>query len=210
MTATPESDREYGMRAAKSETTKAAAKERMEEAAARMQPGVNRALSLRDLDDLFRSGRVPDPLPDGFLPGRLLATSMWSPLDAILARIAMAWMPWQGKVFDRAASMGVNRFDASARVPLRVVFPGYTPERDLCDELQAFPFINRVAPGELDPEVHVYKIDYDFEPNPGFIIRRILDELVEIDDGTYLGKILFRTSSRWHPIGVFSLERPPA
>jgi hypothetical protein len=97
------------MRAAKSETTKGAARERMEEAAARMQPGVNRALSLRDLDDLFRSGRVPDPLPDGFLPGRLLAMSIWSPLDAVLARIAMAWMPWQGKVFDQAASIGVNR-----------------------------------------------------------------------------------------------------
>jgi hypothetical protein len=198
------------MRAAKTDTTTTAARERMEEAAARMQPGVNRALSLRDLDDLFRSGLVPDPLPDGFLPGRLLATSIWSPLDAVVARIAMAWMPWQGKVFDRAASMGVNRFDASARVPLRVVFPGYTPERDLGDELEAFPFIYRVAPGELDPDVQVCKIDYDFEPNPGLIIRRILDELVEIDDGTYLGKILFRTSSRWHPIGFFSLERAPA
>jgi hypothetical protein len=119
-------------------------------------------------------------------------------------------MPWQGKVFDRESSVGVNRFDASARVPLRVVFPGYRPERDLGRELEAFPFMNRVAPGELDPEVQVLKIDYDFEANPGFIIRRILDELVEIDDGTYLGKILFRTASRWHPIGFFSLERPPA
>lgn len=198
------------MRAAKSDVNTTDASERMEEAAARMQPGVNRALSLRDLDDLFRSGRVPDPLPDGFQPGRLLATSIWSPLDALLARIAMAWMPWQGKVFDREASMGVNRFDASARVPLRVVFPRYRPERDLGDELEAFPFRNRVAPGEVDPEVQVYKIDYDFEANPGFIIRRILDELVEINDGMYLGKILYRTSSRWHPIGFFSLERPPA
>jgi hypothetical protein len=198
------------MRAAKSDVSTTDPRERMEEAAARMQPGVNRALSLRDLDDLFRSGRAPDPLPDGFQPGRLLATSIWGPLDVVLARIALAWMPWQGKVFDRAASMGVNRFDASARLPLKAVFPGYQPERDLGGELEAFPFINRVAPGELDPEVQVLKIDYDFEANPGFIIRRILDELVEIDDGTYLGKILFRTSSRWHPIGFFSLERPPA
>jgi hypothetical protein len=35
-----------------------------------------------------------------------------------------------------------------------------------------------------------------------------LDELVQVDDGLYLGKILYRTSSRYHPIGFFSLERP--
>ncbi|HJP67097.1 MAG TPA: hypothetical protein VKA30_12425 [Actinomycetota bacterium] len=183
------------------------ARARLEDLAGRMDPGTNRSSTLKDLDELFRSGSAADPLPDGFQPGRLIGTSIWSPLDALVARIASVWMPWQGKTFDREASGGVNRFDGSARVPLKVLFPTYRAERDLGDLIEAFPFRNRVAPGELDPDVQVYKIDYDFEANPRFIIRHILDELVQIDDGLYLGKILYRTSARFHPIGFFSLER---
>ncbi|HEX9236513.1 MAG TPA: hypothetical protein VF972_09570 [Actinomycetota bacterium] len=181
---------------------------RLDELAVRAQPRDNRAVTLGELDRLFRTGRAPDPLPEGFHPGRLLTTSIWGPFDSFVSRVAQAWMPWKGKSFDMSTSMGVNRFDSSGRVPLRVVFPGYRPERDLGDLLEAFPFHNRVAPGEIDQDVQVYKIDYDFEANPTFIIRRILDELVQIDEGLYLGKILFRTRSGFHPIGFFSLERP--
>ncbi|HEX9236716.1 MAG TPA: hypothetical protein VF972_10610, partial [Actinomycetota bacterium] len=67
----------------------------------------------------------------------------------------------------------------------------------------------RVAPGAVDPDVEVLKIDYDFEANPGFLIRRILDEVVQVDAGTYLGKILFRIGPRLRPIGFFSLHRQP-
>jgi hypothetical protein len=63
-----------------------------------------------------------------------------------------------------------------------------------------------VAPGELDPGVDVLKIDYDFDANPDFVIRRILDELVEVDAGLYLGKILYRWKGTFRPIGFFSLE----
>mgnify|MGYP006174464395 FL=1 len=57
----------------------------------------------------------------------------------------------------------------------------------------------------IDPGLQVLKIDYDSDANPTFMIRRILDELVQLDDGLYLGKILFRTKRAWHPIGFFSL-----
>lgn len=192
---------------ASTSTGASAARARLEDLAGRMDPGANRSSALRQLDALFRSGTAPDPLPEGFLPGRLIGTSILSPLDALVARIAAAWMPWQGKTFDREAQAGVNRFDASARTPLRVLFPGYRPERDLGNLIEAFPMRNRVAPGEVDPDVQVFKIDYDFDANPRFIIRHIMDELVQIDDGLYLGKILYRTATRFHPIGFFSLER---
>jgi hypothetical protein len=63
-----------------------------------------------------------------------------------------------------------------------------------------------VGPGALDPDLEVLKIDYDFEANPGLLIRRILDELVQVGRGVYLGKVLFRLGGRFHPIGFFSLE----
>ena len=60
----------------------------MEELADRLRPGANRAEVLRKLDQLFRTGTVPDPAPDGFLPGRLLGTSIWAPFDSFVARVA--------------------------------------------------------------------------------------------------------------------------
>jgi hypothetical protein len=51
------------------------------------------------------------------------------------------------------------------------------------------------------------KIDYDFDANPSFIIRSILDEVVQIDEGLYLVKILFRRGRSHRRIGFFSLER---
>ena len=173
---------------------------------ARLDPRNNRHWAIDRLDDLYRTGRVPDPLPDGFLQGRLLTMSMSGPSDAAIRRIAGMWMPWLGKKFDLSTSTGVNVLIPSAKTPMKVLFPSYEPEAVFVDRIEAFPFRNRVAPGAADPDLEVYKIDYDFEANPG-LIRRILDELVEVENGVYLGKILLRWRGAFRPIGYFSLER---
>jgi hypothetical protein len=178
----------------------------LDELADRLQPRVNRQMILDRFDELFVSGTAPDPVPEGFLSGRLLATSTWPWLDAASQRLAQLWMPWKGKSFSPASSIGLNRFARSARIPLKSVFPSYIPEFVGPDRVEAFPFRTRVAPGGLDPNVQVLKIDYDFEANPSFVIRRILDELVQVAPGRYLGKVLFRIGDRFHPIGFFSLR----
>ena len=174
----------------------------------RLRPAVNRAEILSRFEELFRSGTRPDPAPQGFLPGRLLATSTVAPLDSVALRLAQAWMPWQGKSFDPLAMTGVNRFTQTAgtRAAFKVVFPGYVPVVSAPDRIEAFPFRNRFGPGEIDPGVEVLKIDYDFEANPSFLIRRILDELVQVAPGRYLGRVLLRLNGRFRPIGFFSLR----
>jgi hypothetical protein len=174
----------------------------------RLHPEVNRAQVLLRFDERFAAGSAPDPLPDGFLPGRLLATTTWAPLDGLFRRIAGLWMPWQGKTLFPDSSTGVNRFLPNVRGPMRAVWPGYTPRYVGPDRVEAFPFRTRVAPGELDPGVDVLKIEYDFEANPALVIRRILDELVQVGPGRYLGKVLFRARGRFYPIGFFSLRTP--
>jgi hypothetical protein len=173
----------------------------------RLDPRFNRDWAIEQLDALYRTGSVPDPLPDGFLRGRLLTMSLSGPSDAMIRRIAGLWMPWLGKKFDLATSEGVNVLLPSAKAPMKVLWPSYEPEAVFVDRIEAFPFRNRVAPGAADPDLDVYKIDYDFDANPGFLIRRILDELVEVDDDVYLGKILLRWRGSFKPIGYFSLER---
>jgi hypothetical protein len=101
---------------------------------------------------------------------------------------------------------GVNRFLPNVRIPMKIVFPKYTVEEATAYKVEAFPFRNRIAPGAADPDLETFKIDYDFDANPDFLIRRILDELVQIAPGRYLGKILFRYKGRFHPIGFFALR----
>ena len=132
--------------------------------------------------------------------------SVARPADAAVRAIASLYMPWLGKSFDPSTQSGVNVLTPSARPPMKVLWPSYEPERTLADRIEAFPFRNRVEEAAVDPGVQVLKIDYDYEANPDFLIRRLLDELVQIDDGLYLGKILFRTKSGRHPIGFFSLH----
>jgi hypothetical protein len=173
----------------------------------RLVPGRNRADVLRCLDAVFVSGVAPAPPPSGFQSGRLLATSTWAPWDAVVMGIAQLWMPWLGKSFSASTGTGLNHFlpTGVTLVLLRILFPRHAPEQVLSNRILAFPFRTRVAPGELDPKVDVLKIDYDFEANPG-LIRHILDELVQIAPGRYLGKVLFRLRGRFHRIGYFSLE----
>jgi hypothetical protein len=172
----------------------------------RLVPGRNRAEVVRRLDALFAAGVAPDPSPSGFQQGRLLGTVTWAPWDAVVARIAQLWMPWLGKTFSPTTGTGLNRFTSTiaTRSWLRALFPRHTPETITPDRLEAFPFRTCIGTGEVDSGVRVLKIDYDFEANP-MPIRHILDEVVQIAPGRYLGKVLFRSSGRYSRIGFFSL-----
>ena len=182
---------------------------RLLELADALHPSLNRARTLAELDRMFRGGTAPDPLPAGFLAGRLLATQTWAPWDGLVQRIARTWMPWQGKSFDPESSTGLNRFAPlpGVRPILRTLFPGYRSVSESPDRIEAFEFRTRGDGAAVDPGLTVAKIDYDFEANPA-LIRRILDELVEVGDGVYVGKILYRVGRRFHPIGFFMLETP--
>lgn len=170
----------------------------------RLDPRSMRADALRELNQMFKASSPPEPPPNGFLPGRLVTMSLAPPVDAFMRRVARLYMPWLGKRFDATSNTGTNVLRSSARSQLKVLWPSYTPiETD--GNLEAFAFRTRLAPGEVDPDVTVLKIDYDSEENPNLIIRRILDELVRVEDGIYLGKILYRSGRSWRPIGFFSL-----
>jgi hypothetical protein len=147
--------------------------------------------SLEQLNRLLRSGRVPTPTPDGFLRGRPLLLSVWEPLDALVRRVGGPHTLWEGKRFDADRAEGVN--------VLRMPGAGSRP-------VERFPFRLHVAAGAVDPTVDVLKIDYDIAANQPWL-RRVLDELVEIDDGCFLGKVLYRWGSSHRPVGFFVLER---
>jgi hypothetical protein len=164
------------------------------------------------LNRIFRLGTPPDPALEGPQDGILVSPTIPSPASAALRWLSDAWMPWLGKRFDPARQQGDNLLTASARVPGRVLWPGYRPQPVEGGALAAFRFTTYVSPGKVDPDRETLKIDYDSEENPGLLIRDILDELVQVAPGAYLGKVLLRRhgGDDWRLIGYFALQPPAA
>ena len=187
----------------------ASARSRLEEAESLLAPRVVRARAIGELNDLFRQGSAPDPPPNGFLAGRAITTAVQPGADAVLRRVAAVYMPWLGKTFYAEREEGVNVFAASAVLPIRALWPRYTGLRQAGDRVEGFPFRTRSAPGEADPDTKVLKIDYSGRDNPA-PVRRVLDELVRIEEGLYLGKVLVWLRGRYVVVGFFELAAQPA
>jgi hypothetical protein len=160
------------------------------------------------LAELFALGNPPAGI-EGRTEGILVAPTISAPVDRLLRGISGAWMPWLGKRFDAEARRGDNVLTQSARWPAKLFWPLYGT-RPLGDDRSAFDFETRVEPSEDDPSVEVLVIDYVVvDSNPGFLIKRIRDELVEIVPGANLGKVLWRHGNgSYSLIGYFALRSP--
>jgi hypothetical protein len=199
-----------GLTKANTELARRAAWNQIRLAGARAQARPREAYDT--LNRVFRLGVPPDPPLEGPHDGILVTPMVPAPANAALRRIAAAWMPWLGKRFDPERHAGDNLLSASARVPARVLFSGYRPEPAEGGRLAAFRFRTYVGAGKVDPDRETLKIDYDSDDNPRLLIRDILDELVQVVPGAYLGKVLLRRGGgdAWRLIGYFALRPPRA
>lgn len=167
---------------------------------------VDRRAALEELDRCFAAGGPVERL-HGDTEGRLLATTLGYGLDRVCMGLASLWMPWKGKTFDADAKEGWNIFTASFRILQRLVWPGlrrrarYGP-----GPFTTFRFTTWNGPGTLDPTVDVLKIDYDVPDSPSFLIRDVLDEVVRIDDGLFLGQALLKWRGRFRRAAWFQLQ----
>jgi hypothetical protein len=172
----------------------------------------DRVAALDALNRMFRLGTPPDPSIDGPCDGILVTTSIAGVVDPVLRRVKSGFMPWLGKRFDSSAQTGDNLLTKTTgtRLTGKAMFPRYELEDADDDKYAAFRFRTYVAPGKLDPDREALKIDYDSEENPSFLIRDILDELVQIVPGAHLGKILLRRGEpetpKWQLLGYFALQ----
>lgn len=157
-----------------------------------------------DLNQIFRAGAPPEGL-DNRYEGILVMTTQ-GPLDGLVRRLAAVWMPWLGKRFHQQAGAGDNLLVPAAGRAARFVWPGHAFRPVEPGVLSAFDFRTYTAPGIADPDRLVLKIDYDLDVNPGFLIRNILDELVEVGRQTYLGKVHMRRGRNWKMMGYFALR----
>jgi hypothetical protein len=167
---------------------------------------LDRPRGLEELEQRFAQGDAPGDL-HGPLRGRLLATTFGHGVDGPFESIARLWMPWRGKAIVTADGEGRNLFTAGGIRGTRVLFPGYRAAGEGPAGPTAFRFRTAVAPSETSPATKVLQIDYrDIEENPA-LIRRILDELVQVDEGLFLGQALMQWRDRLRRAAWFSLER---
>ena len=175
--------------------------------------GARRAEAHETLDRLFGLGTPPEPALDGAHEG-IPVTPTISPLvDAAVRALVRGPTSWLGKRFDARTSTGDNLLTPRGRARAGWVWPTY-PYRDLGDgTYAAFRFRTYVGAGAVDPGSEVLKLDYDSEDNPR-LFRSLLDELVQVTPGAYLGKVLLRrgaaASPSWRRVGYFALLAPDA
>lgn len=152
---------------------------------------LNQRDGLAELEETFRTGAAPEE-PDllGFRPGRMLATTVGGAVDAVAPALARLYIPWRGKTFTPGG--GRNVLDPRARALVRLSLPGYRDlQTDESGNLTAFAFTSSVGPSTFDARRQVLRIDYRRRPeNQVWPVRNVVDELVQLDDGLYLGQAL--------------------
>jgi hypothetical protein len=168
----------------------------------------DRQSGLNQLNNLFRAGTPPDPPHEGRYAGNLLAVDIAPGLTQAIEAIVSTWLPWQGKTFNAAQASGDNIFTRDSLALTHIYWPLYRGyQYDGPPTYRAFAFRTYLAPGLTDPDRQVLKIDYDLPGNPRLTIRRVLDELVQVADGLYLGKAHLRWWwGQWQRVAYFSLR----
>jgi hypothetical protein len=168
----------------------------------------DRRRGLAMLNNLFRAGTPPDPPLHGRYAGALVALDIVPGLTQLTRMIVSAWLPWQGKTFDAAQAQGDNIFTRDSLALAHLYWPLYRGYVDDSPQTyRAFAFRTYIAPGLVDPDRQVLKIDYDLPANPRLSLRRVLDELVQIAPGFYLGKAhVHWWWGQWQLVAYFSLR----
>lgn len=167
----------------------------------------DREEGLASLERCFAAGSLPTRL-DGLCQGRVLTTTFGRHLDALAGAASRAWMPWKGKTFDAGASEGRNIFTNGSKPVVRLLWPGHRDYRaGGGGRYTTFRFVTHTGPSKTDPQVEVLRIDYGHPGSPRLVIRSILDELVQVEPGLYLGQALLRWKGNWRRAAWFSLEQ---
>ena len=167
----------------------------------------DRAGALASLDDMFRAGQPPQGL-SGRYHGEMLVVDIAPVITRVVTTLQERYRLWQGKRFDPTTNSGDNILSNSARTSFGLFLPFYRGRRpNTPTTFRALQFRTYIALALFDPETPVLKIDYDIPGSPSLTIRRVLDELVELADGYYLGRAYVRWwGLGWRRVAYFSLR----
>ena len=126
------------------------------------------------------------PKQDAFVKGTFPSRP---PAGLLKGSVDGLQVSWKGKKLNAKDHTGIN------------IFAGENSEEE------RYPFKTYLAKGLRDPDLDVFRIDYDLPGNP-FWLRRITDEIVQVEKGKYLGKVHLRILPGYpFTMGYFRLEQ---
>jgi hypothetical protein len=169
-----------------------------------------RLAALQELERAFCAGRLPVHL-DGCFDGELVAIVPRGVAGRLAGWAVRLYLPWQGKRFVYSEGNGDNTFRSSSVPLIRLVWPGYKRlVRNGNRTCRALAFRTYAGTALGFPQVKVMRLDYDLPENPMWWlpVRRVVDELVQLDDGYYLGRAHLRHGTGWRLVGYFALSGP--
>ena len=143
----------------------------------------------------FVKGKPPSTAPDGFYEGAAYL-------------LGGGPVPWLGKSFEAANNVGFNIFTPTGASLLKIMTPFYKLFRLNSDgNTDAYYFKTSESRGFRDKDIVTFKLDYNSPENP-FLIRIILDEIVETAQQEYLGKVHMKVFPGYYAtIGYFGLKK---
>lgn len=97
-------------------------------------------------------------------------------------------LSWLGKKFNAKDHIGINLFQEGNK------------------QVEKYPFKTSIGKGLQDKTLDVLRIDYDIPENP-FWLRWIVDEIVQVAPGSYLGKLNLRLPGYTAAILYFELKK---
>lgn len=156
------------------------------------------------LQQLFIKGNPPKNL-DGFYKGTLDMLIPKNLLEQIEEFVAKIWLPWYGKQFNKKTNSGDNLLPEVLQPLLRSKYGNKTFGKKDGNRIHAFPFKTKITKALQDP-MQVLQLNYNLPQNPGKV-RDIIDELVQIDKNTYLGKAYLKEKNGFRLIAFFSLRK---
>jgi hypothetical protein len=170
--------------------------------------GTDREGSLDTLNALFKLGQMPASALDGRYKGELVTLTMHPLLDSLGMSLARFWMPWKGKRFNSSRQAGDNVVTPSTRIVGRLFWPLFSNYRPYKPGLYTvFDFRTYKGIGLGDPELQALKLDYDDPSNPGFLVRGVVDEVVQLSGDYFLGKAYLKRGSEYNLAAFFALRR---
>lgn len=143
---------------------------------------------------MFAEGKLPAHAPDGFHPGT--------------AHVLFdKQTPWLGKSFVAHEHKGFNIFTPTGAAILKWLTPLYKLfAKNQDGNIHAYNFKTSKEKGIKDPKLDVIRLDYSAPENP-WVIRIIVDEIVEIAPHQFLGKIHIKLGGLFFTIGYFGLKK---
>lgn len=155
------------------------------------------------LQQKFSKGKTPQNL-NGFYSGELLEFRPENTVESIAKLILQFFVPWKGKVFEREKNRGDNIVPTAVASLIQIVNKNLVGKKEF-GGTHAIPFKTSIENGLLD-KGKVLRLNYDLPINPPRI-RKIIDELVEIEKNQFLGKAHFVSGKDIRTVAYFRLTK---